>query len=122
MAALDGRFRSNNHLNIVAGHELDIVDGENIRRIAHGDDQGGTGPVHRNDLVFLAYFDRDDLDYGGIDFEIGKIDGRNTILLGKKRGEIRFGDEAIFDKNSTKPQLACRTPSALQAPWSAALW
>ena len=83
--SFDGGLGSDNHFHIVTGHEFNIVNRENIRGIAHGDDQGGTCPVDRYDLIFLGYVNGDRLYYRGIYFKFSKIDGRNTILFGQKK-------------------------------------
>ncbi len=103
---LDTAVRGNHHLHVVAGHELDVVDGEDVGRVAHGKDERGTGPVDRDRLVFLHYLHRDQLDHRRIDVEIGKVYGGDAVLLGKERRQFRLADESFFDEDGAEPELA----------------
>jgi hypothetical protein len=50
----DGRLGGDHHLDVVAGEELEVVDGVDVRRVGHRHDQRGAGAVDRDDLVLLA--------------------------------------------------------------------
>ncbi len=103
---LDAAVRGDHHLHVVAGHELDVVDGEDVGRVAHGQDERGTGPVDRDRLVFLHHLHRDQLDHGRIDVEIGQVDGGDAVLLGKERRKFRLADESFLDEDGAEPELA----------------
>ncbi len=81
---LDRALGDHDDFDVVAGHELDVVDGEDVGRITHRYDERGAGPVHRNDLVFMGDFRGYDLHHRGIDLIVGKVYGGNAVLLGKK--------------------------------------
>ena len=58
----DRRFRRDDRLHVVAGHELDVVHREDVRRIRHRDRQRRARPAQRDDLVLLRRLGRDQLD------------------------------------------------------------
>ena len=62
----DRRLRSDDGLNVVAGHELDVVHGEHVGRIDHRDGQVRSGSRERDNLVLLSCFGWDELDDRGI--------------------------------------------------------
>ena len=84
----DGTFRSDDRLDVEAGHELDIVHRKDVGRIDHGDGERCTYAAERENLVALRGFVRDQLDDGGIDFEIGKINGGHTVLARQEVGDV----------------------------------
>ncbi len=71
---------SHHRLNVEAGHELDIVHGEHVGRIDHGDGERRAYATQRQDLVTLGRLERNQLDDGRINFEIGEINSGNAIL------------------------------------------
>ena len=77
---LDGVFGRDNDFDVIAGHKLDIVDGEDIGRIGHGDDQRRACPVDRNQLILLHDFGRNQLDDAFIDFKFTEVDRRDAVL------------------------------------------
>ena len=54
--ALDVTLGGDHHLDIVAGHELDIFNGNQIGRITDRNDQRRSGPVNRYKLILLDDF------------------------------------------------------------------
>ena len=58
----NGSFRSHHRLNVEAGHELDIVHGEHIGGINHGNRERGAYSAQRKNLISLGSFVRDQLD------------------------------------------------------------
>ncbi len=52
-------------------------------------------------MIALRSFYRDKLDYGWVNFKVGKINCRYAILLGKEIGDILVGHEAEFDQSRT---------------------
>ncbi len=99
---LDARFKSHDHFDVVAGHELDIVDGEDVRWIGHGDDQRRPGPVDRNQLVLLHDLGRDQLDDVLVDVKFIEIDGGDAVLAREESGEIFFFKIAKLDQAGTE--------------------
>ncbi len=93
---LDGRLGGDHRLDVVAGVELDVVDGEDVRRIAHGDDERAAGAVHRHHLVLLGDGLGDELDDLGVDVEVLQVDGGHAVLLGEEAGEVALGDGALL--------------------------
>src|SRR4029078_12579053 len=85
-------------LDVVAGHELDVVHGEDIRRIGHGDGDRGAGLVDREDVVFAGDVAGDQLDHAGVDLEVHQVDRRHSELLGEALGDVFFGDVPELDQ------------------------
>ena len=86
-------FRGHDRLNVEAGHELDIVHGKDVGGIDHGDGERSADAAERQNLIAFGGFERNQLDDGGIDFKIRKIDGGNAILAREKVGDILVGEE-----------------------------
>ena len=87
-------FRGHYRLDIEAGHELDIVHGEDVRRIDHRDGQRCAHAAQRKNLVAFCGLERNQLDDGRVNFEVGKIDGRNAILARKEICDVLIREEA----------------------------
>ena len=102
-ALQDRAFRRHHRLDVEAGHELDIVHGEHIGGIHHGDGQRGADPAERQHLVALGGLVGDQLDDRGINFEIGKIDGGNAVLAGEKVGDVLVGEIPQLDQDRPQP-------------------
>ena len=68
----DGAFRSHHRLDVEAGHELDVVHGEDVGGIDHGDGERRAHAAERQNLIALGGFVWNQLDDGGIDFESKK--------------------------------------------------
>ena len=93
-ARQDGAFRSHDRLDVEAGHELDVVHGEDVRGIDHGDGERRAHAAQRKNLVALGGLKRNQLDDGRVNFEIRKIDGGNAVLAREEIGDIFVGQEA----------------------------
>ena len=99
----DGRFRGHHRLDVEAGHELDIVHREDVRRIGHRDRQRGTHARQRHDLVAHGGFLRDQLDDCGIDFVELQIDRGNTVLPREDRGDVLVAHQAQLHQATPQP-------------------
>ena len=108
----DRRFRSHHRLDVEAGHELDVVHGENVGGIGHRDGQDGANARKRNDLIAKSGVLRDQLDNVGIDFVIFQVDGGNAVLARQHSGDVIIGDETHFRQATA--QLASVGPLKLQ--------
>ena len=91
------RFGRDHRLDVVARHELDVVHGEDVRRIGHGDGDRGAGLVDREDVVFAGHVAGDQLDDGGVDLEMHEVDRRHAELLRQAFRDVFFGDESELD-------------------------
>src|SRR5439155_7120987 len=91
---LDGLLAGDDDLDVVAGEELDVVDGVDVRRVAHRQDQRGAGAVHRNALVLLRHVLGHQPDDLGVDVEFLQVDGGDAVLLGEEVRELGLLDEA----------------------------
>ena len=86
--APDRLFRGDDGLDVVAGEELDVVEREDVRRVARGEDQRGPGAVHRDHVVLDRDFFGDQLDHGAVDLELVEVDRGHAVLLGDEVGEL----------------------------------
>ena len=119
-AFLNLALGGNHRLDVVAGHELDIVEREYVCGIDQGEGQGGPNPAQWQYLVALGDFVGNQFDDGGIDFAIGKIDRRYSILAGNKSCNLGFVEKTQFDQRRAKPPafLPLQLLSLLQLLWS----
>ena len=113
---LDGRLRGHHRLDVEAGHELDVVHGEHVGGIHHGDGQRRGHPAQRQHLVAARRFLRDQLDDRGVHLEVGEVDGRNAVLPGQEGGDILVRHEAEFHQAAPQspPGLLLLVQSASQ--------
>ena len=95
---LDPQLGGHDRLDVVAGHELDVVHGEDVRRIGHGDGDRGAGLVDRKDVVLPGDVAGDQLDDARVDLEVLEIDRRHAELLAETLGDVLFRDEAELDQ------------------------
>jgi len=98
----DAHLGRDHHLDVVAGDELEVVDGQDVRRVRDGDDEGRAGPVYRNHTMALDDLLRHQGDDLPIDVELGEVDGRNAVLLGQELGEVIFLDGPHLDERVTQ--------------------
>ena len=66
----DGDFRRDDRLDVVAGHELDVVHREDVGRIRHRDGQRGAGAAERDDLILIGGVGGNELDDPRVDVEL----------------------------------------------------
>ena len=71
---LDGLLAGDDDLDVVAGEELDVVDGVDVRGVAHRQYQRGAGAIHRDALVLLGDFLGDELHHLAVDVEFLQVD------------------------------------------------
>ena len=95
---LDGGLRRHHRLHLEAGHELDVVDGEDVAGVRHGDGQDVAGAIDGDDLVLLGDLRGDELDDDGVDLEVGQVDGGDAVLPAEERGDVVFADEPQLDE------------------------
>ena len=101
---LEGRLGGHDRLHVVAGHELDVVHGEHVGRVGHGDGERGPGTRERQDLVLARRLGGDDLDDGGVHLEVVEVDRRDAILARKQARDLFVLDEPQADEGL--PDLA----------------
>ncbi len=88
------RFRGHDRFDVVPRHELDVVHGEDVRRVRHRDRQRRAGAAQRDDLILVRRLDRNQLDDPGIEVELREVDGRDAVLLAQDAGDVFVADEA----------------------------
>ncbi len=81
-------------LDVVAREELDVVEGEDVRRVGGSEDERRAGPIHGDDVVFSGDVFGDQSDDFGLDREVREIDRGNAILFGDELGELVLVHEA----------------------------
>ena len=100
---LDGCFRRHHRLHLEPGHELDIVDGEDVARVRHGDGEDVAGAIDGDDLVLLGNLGWDELNDGRVDLEVREVDGGDAVLAAEKRRDVVFADEPQLDEVTPDP-------------------
>ena len=101
----DGAFRGHDRFDVEAGHELDVVHGEDVGGIDHGDGERRADAAERQNLIAFRGFVRNQLDDRGIDFKIGKIDGGHAVLAREKVGDILVREEAQLHQRGGEPAV-----------------
>ena len=96
--AADGALGGDHRLDLVAGHELDVVHGEDVRRVDHRHGDGGAGLRDRQDRVLARDVGRDDLEHRLVHFHAIEVDGRDLEVLGEEVDELALGEEAQLDQ------------------------
>ena len=90
--------RCHGDLHVVAGQELDLVDGDQVRRVGHDERQRVAREAGRDQVVFhhqrLGYEAEDVLR----DVERRGIDDREAVLPLEDRQQILLGDEVQLDQ------------------------
>ena len=99
---LERGLGGHHRLDVVARHELDVVHGEHVGRVGHGDGQGRPGPAQGKDLVLAGRFGRDDLDDRGIHLEVVQVDRGDAVLPGEEARDLLVLDIAQGDEGLPK--------------------
>jgi hypothetical protein len=94
----DGDLAGHDRFDVVAGHELDVVHGEDVGRIRHRDGQRRPGAIDRQHQVLLGHLGRDQADHRVIDLEVSEVDRRHAVLLGQQLCDVVFADVAQSDQ------------------------
>ncbi len=101
--AADRRLRRHDRLDLVAGHELHVVHGEDVRGIDHRHGDRGAGLGDRHDGVFAGDVGRNDLDDGVVDLHPHQIDRRDLEVLGERFDELFVGEVPELDEVGAEP-------------------
>src|SRR5215472_11433392 len=88
------RFGRHHGFHVETGYELDVVHGENVRGIRHGNGENGTDAGERNDLITRGGVLGNQLDNVGIDFVILQVDRGYAVLAREHAGDVVIADEA----------------------------
>jgi hypothetical protein len=91
---LDRRLAGDHRLDIEAGQKFDVVDGVQVRRIAHSDDQGRPGARNRDDAMLLAHVARHELHHFRVDLVLVQVDGGQPVLGREEARDLAVGDVA----------------------------
>ena len=98
----DGCFRSHDRFDVETRHELDVVHGEDVGGVRHGNRENGTHARQRDDLIARSGVLRNQLDYVGIDFVVLEINGGDAVLAGEHAGDVVVGDKAHSGKAASQ--------------------
>ena len=98
----DSELGSDDRLDVVSRHELDVVHGENVGRIGHRDGDRRAGFVDGKDVVLARDVGVDQLDHRRVDFEVVEVDRRHAELLREALGDVLFGNESEFNEGLTE--------------------
>ena len=100
----DRGLGGDDRLDVVARHELDVVEREDVGRIRHRDRQRRAGAADRDDLVLLRGLGRNQLEDRRVDVELGEVDEGDAVLAAEERGDLLVLDHPQLDERH--PQLA----------------
>ena len=95
---LDAAFGGDVRLDFVAGDELDVVDGEDVRRIAHRDHQPAAGARDRERHELGGDVARNQTNERGIGFVVAQIDRRHAVVPRQEVEQPFLGDRADLDE------------------------
>jgi hypothetical protein len=92
--------------DLVARHHRDVVDGEHVGRVRHGDEQGAlVDEGDRDGLVALDGGGRHELRGGGVDTEVAKGEVIEAEALGEPPGELLLGHRARREQDALGPRV-----------------
>lgn len=94
-------------LDVVVGHELDVVHREDVGRIEHRDSDLGPGLGHRHDGVFAGDVGGDDLDHRVVDVDARQVDRRDLEVF-----EEELDQRGLLDQAYTPCLSGCRASSS----------
>ena len=100
---LNTRFGDDDRLDVQTRHELDVVHGEDVGGIDHGQSERGANSGQRQDRILLRYFLRDEAEHRGIDLKEFEIDGRDPVLAGENSRYHVVRHEAELDEVKAQP-------------------
>ena len=83
-------FRSHYRLNVIAGHELYVVQCEDVCGVGHCQGKGSPGPAYGDKLIFLGGLSGNKFDDAIVYLELHQGDGRNTILFTEEGNDLGF--------------------------------
>ena len=99
----DGTFGGDDRFDIEAGHELDIVHRKDVGGVHHGDGERRADTAERQNLIAFCRLEGDQLNDGGVDFKIRKIDSRHAILAREEVGDVLIREEAQLHQRGGEP-------------------
>ena len=84
--------RRDRDADLVAGHDRDVVDREDVRRVGHRDQQRAlVGERDRHRLVALGDAGGDEVGGGHVDLEDAEVEVVEAVALGERARERRRG-------------------------------
>src|SRR5581483_1437609 len=95
-------FRGHHRLDVETGHELDIVHGEDVGGIDHGNRERCAHAAQGKNLITLGGLIRYELDHGSIDLEVRKIDCGHAILSREEIGDILIAEEVELHQGAAQ--------------------
>src|SRR5437867_5928764 len=95
----DGRLRRHQRQDLEIRHEGDVVQGEDVRRIRHGERQRVPHLPDRDHLVLPRDGRRHELQHVGLDVELGQRDRRHAVLPREESDQLVFVDEVEPDED-----------------------
>src|SRR3972149_10619714 len=69
-------------LDVVARHESDVIDGNDVGRVRHGDREDASGSAQWDQQMFIGEVSGNKLDDSGGDLDVGKVCRRGAPLVG----------------------------------------
>ena len=94
----DRGLGGDDRLDVVARHELDVVEREDVGRVCHRDRERRSRSPDRHDLVLLRGLGRNQLEDGDVDVELREVDEGNAVLTAEERGDLLVVDHSELDE------------------------
>ena len=89
-------------LDLHAGHGADVVDGEDVGRVGHRDDELAVLVADRQRVVAAADGVRDARDGRAVDRVVGQVDELHADLRRERGDELALGEHAEVDEDAAE--------------------
>ncbi len=102
----DGLFGGDERDDFQVGQALDVVEGEDVERVGHGEEQFVVQARDGDDLVVVGGVAGEEIDDFGQDVDAGDVDGRDVKHAAHGDGEVLFADVGFFDDEFDQARAA----------------
>src|SRR5205823_11990395 len=94
--------RRDNGPDFSAGDRADVVDGDDVGRVGHGDDQAVLFPSDGHGLETAGQGVGDEADGARVDRVVREIDELEADAGGQRRDQVALGDDAGVDEDAAE--------------------
>lgn len=112
------RVHGDVRVDLLAGHELELVDHLLVVRVGHRQEDAVAAHEHGQDAVALGNLRRDDVEVVEDDRHLGEIDARHAVLLGERAQRLDLVDLSLVDQlrreGRRRGRLALAAKSVIQ--------
>jgi hypothetical protein len=101
----EGVFAREHREQVEPGDELEVFQQAEIGGIGHGDREGASLALERQDDALRGHVGRHQLEDPRIHLEAGEIHGRHPVLPGQHLGDLQLGDHAELRQDVAQAML-----------------